>query len=64
MVAIECVPMDECGRRGDLVTVMANDGNWISRDPMMQDQIDSFITNGHASFEVQLLVCIFLFSIC
>jgi hypothetical protein len=31
MVAIECVPMDECGRRGDLVTVMANDGNWISR---------------------------------
>ncbi|CAM6011338.1 unnamed protein product [Sphagnum balticum] len=56
MVAIECVPMDECGRRGDLVTVMANDGNWISRDPMMQDQIDSFIANGHASFEVQLLV--------
>jgi len=33
-------------------------------DPMMQDQIDSFIANGHASFEVQLLVCIFLFSIC
>jgi len=56
MVAIECVPMDECGRRGDLVTVMANDGNWISRDPMMQDQIDSFIANGHASFEVQLLL--------
>jgi hypothetical protein len=25
-------------------------------DRMMQDQIDSFIANGHASFEVQLLL--------
>lgn len=56
MVAIECVPMDERGRRGDLVTVMANDGNWISGDPMMQDQINSYMTNGHASFEVNLLI--------
>ncbi|XP_073395816.1 uncharacterized protein [Physcomitrium patens] len=56
MVAIECVPMDECGRRGDLVTVMANDGNAISRDPMMQDQIDTYMTNGHASFDVNMLL--------
>lgn len=25
-------------------------------DPMMQDQINSYMTNGHASFEVNLLV--------
>ncbi|XP_024374953.1 uncharacterized protein [Physcomitrium patens] len=56
MVAIECVPMDERGRRGDLVTVMANDGNWINRDSMMEDQINSYMTNGHASFEVNLLI--------
>ncbi|KAG0615413.1 hypothetical protein M758_5G039300 [Ceratodon purpureus] len=56
MVAIECVPMDERGRRGDLVIVMANDGNWISRDPMMQDQINSSMTHGQASFDVNLLI--------
>jgi hypothetical protein len=55
MVAIECVPMDERGRRGDLVTVMANDGNWITQEPMMHDQIESYMTSGQASFEVSFL---------
>jgi hypothetical protein len=30
-LAIDCVPMDEKGRRGELVMVMANDGRSISQ---------------------------------
>ncbi|CAM6128105.1 unnamed protein product [Calypogeia fissa] len=56
MIAIECVPMDERNRRGDLVTVFANESRWITCDAMMQDQIDSYSANGHVSFEVQFLV--------
>jgi hypothetical protein len=54
-LAIDCVPMDEMGRRGELVMVMANDGRSISQDPMMKDQIVSYITNGYASFDGQFL---------
>ncbi|BBN04539.1 hypothetical protein MPTK1_3g05520 [Marchantia polymorpha subsp. ruderalis] len=56
MIAVECVPMDERNRRGDLVTVFANDSRWINCDANMQDQIDNYSTAGHATFEVQLLV--------
>ncbi|CAK9883016.1 unnamed protein product [Sphagnum jensenii] len=57
-LAIDCVPMDEMGRRGELVMVMANDGRSISQGqcyPMMKDQIVSYITNGYASFDGQFL---------
>ncbi|KAH9551970.1 hypothetical protein CY35_09G041300 [Sphagnum magellanicum] len=54
-LAIDCVPMDEKGRRGELVMIMANDGRSISQDPMMKDQIVSYIANGYASFDGQFL---------
>ncbi|KAG0587598.1 hypothetical protein KC19_2G176400 [Ceratodon purpureus] len=56
VVAVECVPMDERNRRGELVKVMVNEGNWISRDPMMQDQIEAYMNNNaQPLFEVNLL---------
>ncbi|KAJ7536086.1 hypothetical protein O6H91_12G056000 [Diphasiastrum complanatum] len=56
IIAIHCVPMDERERKGELVKVYANDQNYIRCDSMMQDEIDSYITNGHVSFEVHLVV--------
>ncbi|KAL3694952.1 hypothetical protein R1sor_008603 [Riccia sorocarpa] len=56
LIAIECVPMDERNRRGELVTVFANDSRWISCDAMAQDQIDGYVTSGHATFDIRLLV--------
>jgi hypothetical protein len=52
-VMINCVPMDEHSRQGEVVTVVANDGKSISQDPMMKDQIDNYIANNYASFDVQ-----------
>ncbi|CAM6036855.1 unnamed protein product [Sphagnum compactum] len=57
-LAIDCVPMDEKGRRGELVMVMANHGRSITQGqcyPMMKDQIVSYIANGYASFDGQFL---------
>ncbi|KAL2632751.1 hypothetical protein R1flu_004230 [Riccia fluitans] len=56
LIAIECVPMDERNRRGELVTVFANDSRWISCDAMTQELIDGYGTSGHATFDVRLLV--------
>ncbi|XP_073394681.1 uncharacterized protein [Physcomitrium patens] len=57
IVAVECVPVDERNRKGELVKVMVNDGIPICRDPMMQDQIDQYMTSARtdALFEVNVL---------
>lgn len=55
VVAVECVPMDERNRRGELVKVMVNEGNRIGPDMMMQDQVDAYMTNAQALFEVHIL---------
>ncbi|WVZ68686.1 hypothetical protein U9M48_017596 [Paspalum notatum var. saurae] len=55
LLAVDCTPMDDNGRQGDLVTEFANSGNKITCDPDMQSQIDACISNGRAEFEVFVL---------
>ncbi|KAH9330829.1 hypothetical protein KI387_002937 [Taxus chinensis] len=56
LIAIECVPMDDRNRKGELVKVFANDQNKITCDPTMQDQIESYFFAGQAIFDVQFPV--------
>ncbi|KAL6903687.1 hypothetical protein ACP4OV_004500 [Aristida adscensionis] len=55
LLAVDCTPMDDNGRQGDLVREFANNENKISCDPEMQDDIDSYISNGRADFDVFVL---------
>ncbi|XP_015895448.3 uncharacterized protein LOC107429267 isoform X4 [Ziziphus jujuba] len=56
IIAVECIPMDDHGRQGDLVRLFANDQNKIKCDPEMQKEIDTHISRGQAAFSVQLLM--------
>ncbi|KAG8478769.1 hypothetical protein CXB51_028635 [Gossypium anomalum] len=56
LIAVECIPMDDQGRQGELVRLFANDQNKIKCDPEMQNEIDSFISSGQAIFTVLLLM--------
>ncbi|XP_021755149.1 uncharacterized protein LOC110720424 [Chenopodium quinoa] len=55
-IAVECIPMDENGRQGELVRRFANDQNKITCDPDMQAEIDSYINKGQADFGVLVLL--------
>ncbi|KAL2892628.1 hypothetical protein RDABS01_008537 [Bienertia sinuspersici] len=55
-IAVECIPMDENGRQGELVRRFANDQKKISCDPDMQAEIDSYIYKGQAAFRVLVLI--------
>ncbi|XP_062197439.1 uncharacterized protein LOC133900352 isoform X2 [Phragmites australis] len=55
LLAVDCTPMDDNGRQGDLVREFANNENKISCDPEMQNEIDSYISNGRADFNVLFL---------
>lgn len=55
-IAVECIPMDENGRQGELVRLFANDQNKITCDPDMQAEIDNYISKGHADFSVLVLL--------
>ncbi|XP_074280071.1 uncharacterized protein LOC141605270 isoform X2 [Silene latifolia] len=54
-IAVECIPMDENGRQGDIVRRVANDQNKITCDPEMQEEIDSYVSRGQAQFIVLVL---------
>ncbi|XP_057871763.2 uncharacterized protein LOC131078111 isoform X1 [Cryptomeria japonica] len=56
LIAIECVPIDDRNRKGELVKVFANDQNKITCDPTMQEQIECYFFAGQAVFDVQLSV--------
>ncbi|XP_071931536.1 uncharacterized protein [Coffea arabica] len=56
VIAVECIPMDDHGRQGDLVRLFANDQNKITCDPDMQLEIDTHISNGQATFNVLMLI--------
>ncbi|XP_020888720.1 uncharacterized protein LOC9320461 isoform X2 [Arabidopsis lyrata subsp. lyrata] len=56
LIAVECIPMDDQGRQGELVRLFANDQNKIRCDTEMQAEIDTYISRGQASFNVQLLM--------
>lgn len=55
LIAVECIPMDDQGRQGELVRLFANDQNKIKCDPDMQREIDTYISKGEATFSVLLL---------
>ncbi|XP_004307300.1 PREDICTED: uncharacterized protein LOC101293522 [Fragaria vesca subsp. vesca] len=55
-IAVDCIPMDDQGRQGELVRHFANDQNKIKCDPEMQLEIDTHISRGQATFIVLLLM--------
>lgn len=55
-IAVECIPMDEQGRQGELVRIFANDNNKITCDADMQEDIDAYISKGSATFGVLILL--------
>ncbi|XP_015691036.1 uncharacterized protein LOC102707476 isoform X1 [Oryza brachyantha] len=55
LLAVDCTPMDDNTRQGDLVTEFANSGSKITCDQEMQSTIDMCISNGRAQFNVLVL---------
>ncbi|KAL4561454.1 hypothetical protein LXL04_033620 [Taraxacum kok-saghyz] len=56
LIAVECIPMDDHGRQGEIVRLFANEQNKIMCDPEMQQEIDKYMAAGQASFNVLLLM--------
>ncbi|GER57829.1 hypothetical protein STAS_35660 [Striga asiatica] len=56
LIAVECIPMDEQGRQGDIVRIFANDQHKITCDDEMQEEIDTHISKGQAAFSVLILL--------
>ncbi|KAI9092955.1 hypothetical protein K1719_027478 [Acacia pycnantha] len=56
VISVECIPMDDKGRQGELVNLFANDQNKIKCDPEMQREIDTNLSKGQATFHVLLLM--------
>ncbi|KAL8204385.1 hypothetical protein R6Q57_010008 [Mikania cordata] len=56
LIAVECIPMDERGRQGEIVRLFANEQNKITCDPEMRQEIDSYMSAGQASFSVFMLI--------
>ncbi|OIW17640.1 hypothetical protein TanjilG_28990 [Lupinus angustifolius] len=55
LIAVECIPMDDKGRQGELVRLFANGQNKITCDEEMQHVIDTNLSQGQAAFSVLLL---------
>ncbi|KAJ6830613.1 uncharacterized protein M6B38_353115 [Iris pallida] len=55
-LAVDCIPMDDNGHQGELVSLFANNQNKITCDPDMQHAIGSHISSGRAIFLVFLLM--------
>ncbi|CAI9269170.1 unnamed protein product [Lactuca saligna] len=56
LIAVECIPMDDHGRQGEIVRLFANEQNKIICDPEMQEEIDKYMAAGQASFSILLLM--------
>ncbi|PKA60023.1 hypothetical protein AXF42_Ash009707 [Apostasia shenzhenica] len=54
-LAVDCIPMDDSGRQGELVSLFANNQNKITCDTDMQREIETHISAGRAVFNVMLL---------
>ncbi|KAK8965383.1 hypothetical protein KSP40_PGU016863 [Platanthera guangdongensis] len=54
-LAVDCIPMDDSGRQGELVSLFANNQNKITCDTDMQHEIETHISSGKAVFNVMLL---------
>lgn len=56
LICVECIPMDDQGRQGELVRIFANNQNKITCEPDMQLEIDTYVSTGIATFTVLLWV--------
>ncbi|XP_008796274.2 uncharacterized protein LOC103711776 isoform X2 [Phoenix dactylifera] len=56
LLAVDCTPMDDNGRQGELVRQFANNQNKITCDQDMQQEIEGYISSGKAQFNVLLLM--------
>ncbi|KAF6136072.1 hypothetical protein GIB67_000476 [Kingdonia uniflora] len=56
LIAVECIPMDDNGRQGELVRLFANEQKKIACDPEMQLEVENYIATGLATFNVLLWV--------
>lgn len=56
LLAVDCTPMDDNGRQGELVRQFANNQNKITCDQDMQQEIERYISAGRAQFNVLLLM--------
>ncbi|XP_020581642.1 uncharacterized protein LOC110025479 isoform X2 [Phalaenopsis equestris] len=54
-LSVDCIPMDESGRQGELVSLFANNQNKITCDSDMQHEIETHLSSGRAVFNVMLL---------
>lgn len=54
-LSVDCIPMDESGRQGELVSLFANNQNKITCDADMQHEIETHLSSGRAVFNVMLL---------
>eukprot|EP00252_Welwitschia_mirabilis_P004821 TRINITY_DN15142_c0_g1_i1.p1 TRINITY_DN15142_c0_g1~~TRINITY_DN15142_c0_g1_i1.p1 ORF type:complete len:778 (+),score=183.57 TRINITY_DN15142_c0_g1_i1:609-2942(+) len=59
LLAIECLPMDEKGRKGDLVKVFVNEDNKVTSGKItceveMRQRIEGYFFSRQATFDVQL----------
>ncbi|MCO5546585.1 hypothetical protein L7F22_000014 [Adiantum nelumboides] len=55
-LSLECTPMDDRNRKGEMVQVFVNNHNRISVDQEMRDQIYEYLESGQANFEVKLVI--------
>ncbi|KQK07940.1 interleukin-1 receptor-associated kinase 1 isoform X2 [Brachypodium distachyon] len=56
ILAVEVQPLNEWGRKGEIVKVYANEQRKITDDPEMKELIKTSLSIGHASYEVLLPV--------
>nr|XP_043612288.1 putative receptor-like protein kinase At5g39000 isoform X2 [Erigeron canadensis] len=56
LISVECIPMDDQGRQGQIVRLFANEQNKVTCDPKMEQEIDNYMLAGEASFDVSLLM--------
>lgn len=56
LLSLECTPMDDRNRKGEMVQVFVNNHNRITLEADMKDQIIEYLENGQAIFEIKLVV--------
>ncbi|KAF6993027.1 hypothetical protein CFC21_009972 [Triticum aestivum] len=56
LLAVDCTPMDDNGRQGNLVMEFANNANKITCDPELQNDVNICISRGRADFDVFVLM--------
>lgn len=56
LLSLECTPMDDRNRKGEMVQVFVNNQNWITLETDMKEHILSYLDAGQANFEVKFAV--------